>query len=247
MIDTQAALAARNNASWCNAVCAAHGGAGQSLAMLWWNQRPSPPYYPNLITLDPCAKQADIEPMLAALQRMPGAAEFGVKDSFARLDLSGLGFERPFEAQWIFRPVDAGPLPRGELHWARIDEPEGLAEWEAGWWRGAGAKPTLRLFPPALLALPDVAFIGGYRAGLLRAGCALTMTEGVVGLACQFNHESDPASGDLLRAQRELIAAVQALQPGRPLVGYESGDALQAALRADFRSTGPLRVWLRRP
>jgi hypothetical protein len=42
----------------------------------------------------------------------------------------------------------------------------------------------------------------------------------------------------------ELAAVVAQLFPGRPLVGYEGGDDLAAALDGGFQVTGELRVWV---
>jgi hypothetical protein len=40
------------------------------------------------------------------------------------------------------------------------------------------------------------------------------------------------------------LAAAAARFPGLPVVGYESGDALEVASRHGFQPIGPLRVWL---
>jgi hypothetical protein len=43
----------------------------------------------------------------------------------------------------------------------------------------------------------------------------------------------------------ELSEVIAAAFPGRPLVGYERGDALTAALDGGFVPIGELGVWLR--
>ena len=43
-----------------------------------------------------------------------------------------------------------------------------------------------------------------------------------------------------------LLAAVGRHRPDRPVVGYEDGEALDAASAAGFEPLGPLRVWLQR-
>jgi hypothetical protein len=43
----------------------------------------------------------------------------------------------------------------------------------------------------------------------------------------------------------ELAGVVGVTFPGRPLVGYERGDALSAALDGGFVPVGELRVWIR--
>jgi hypothetical protein len=41
-----------------------------------------------------------------------------------------------------------------------------------------------------------------------------------------------------------VVAAVAALHTGVPLVGYEGGPSLDAALAAGFATVGALRVWV---
>jgi len=43
----------------------------------------------------------------------------------------------------------------------------------------------------------------------------------------------------------ELAEVVDAVFPGRQLVGYERADALAAALEGGFVPVGELRVWVR--
>lgn len=237
----RARRAAHNNARWCDAVCRAHGGDTAFGAGAWFNRRSSPPYYPNLVTLDPHATGV---PALAAL---PPDGVVGVKDSFARLDLSGLGYKPLFDAQWIWRDHSslAGPAPT--LRWSTAQAEPELAQWEAAWWRGvqAGAAPPLRLFPATLLAEPGLRFLLGWqRDGTLVAGSAMLQGDGVAGLACTFHTRG----ADRAAAHAGLVAAAQALCPGDALVGYESGDDLQLAQAAGgFTPVGPLRVWLRQP
>lgn len=240
METNRAQRAAHNNARWCDAVCRAHGGDTAFGAGAWFNRRASPPYYPNLVTLDPHAGGV---PALAAI---PGDGELGVKDSFARLDLSSEGFSPLFDAQWIWRapspPADAARA----LRWSVALDAPALDTWEAAWWRGVQSGPApLRLFPPTLLAEPGLRFLMGREPdGRLSAGCALLQGDGVAGLACVFRH----GPGDPSAAHAELVDAAQALCPGHALVGYESGDDLRLAEEAGgFTPVGPLQVWLRRP
>jgi hypothetical protein len=60
--------------------------------------------------------------------------------------------------------------------------------------------------------------------------------DGVVGLS----NFSGPAA-----AWAGAVAAVAAVFPGLPVVGYEHGDALRIALDHGASALGPLRVWVR--
>lgn len=105
-----------------------------------------------------------------------------------------------------------------------------------GRWGGAG------LFPPALLTDTSVTFLGGWRDDRLVAGCVANATAAVMGVSSLFILD-----GDLDAGWRGVLSAMAARFPARPVVGYESGDALATAVRQGFTAIGPLRVWLREP
>jgi hypothetical protein len=234
----RARRAAHNNARWCNAVCRAHGGDTAFGASAWFNRLPSPPYYPNLVTLDPHAFGV---PELAAI---PPEGEVAVKDSFARLDLSNLGFAPLFDAQWIWREPVFVARSTSALNWSVAADDEALAAWEDAWWRGVQeGPPALRLFPPVLLKKAGLSFLLGRRPeGTLAAGAALLPGDGVAGLACVFLPQGEQRSA----VYAELLHAAQDACPEDALVGYESGEDLRLAEEAGFTPAGPLRVWLRR-
>ena len=93
--------AARNNAAWCDAVCSTHGGPGEFFDSLWLTRAPPPPYYPNLVTLDPA-----LAPAMAAVRELARARTSGslaIKDSFGVLPLEQAGFRLLFVAEWMLR------------------------------------------------------------------------------------------------------------------------------------------------
>jgi hypothetical protein len=244
MDGTHARIAALNNAVWCNAVCAAHGPAGRFAPGWWSRDQPSPPFYPNLITLDP-----DVAPTaaIAEVQRLgdlPSLGRFAVKDSFGRLDLSARAFTPLFDAHWLWLADALPATDTGPLRWAVVRDAPALAAWEAAWRQqqepieGLGGSP--RIFAEGLLREPAVSFLAGYADGTLTAGTAITRSHSVAGLACSFGAGLEP-----VELQRTLARRAQALFPGTPLVGYESGQALRDARAAGYRQGAALRVWLR--
>ncbi|WP_431975365.1 hypothetical protein [Micromonospora haikouensis] len=225
------AVAARDNADWCDLVGRAHGLVGARDADAWTVPRRSPPWYPDAVTLRP---GVDAARLLARIEAGPGAS---VKDSFADLDLAPHGFRMLFEAEWIHRPPAGPPATplvappgAGPTALAPVTSARGLAAWAAA----AGSEALRR---PALLADPRVTILarrGG--DGAVTAGAVLTDSGPAVGVSNVF-----AADGDLARVWRGVVAAC----PDRPLVGYESGGGLPPAEEAGFRRVGPLRVWLR--
>lgn len=224
---SKVALAARNNAGWCDTVCRAHGQATEFTSGLWRCLGTPPRFYPGAVSLATGA---------APLVRDHRPVAF--KDSFHDVDLSGHGYAVAFEATWIWR--EASGAPSSFLRWDTITSDDRLREWEQVWNQpGDTAVCAPRQFPAALLEDPDVVFLAGYEGRRLVAGGVLNLTPPVVGLSNVFC--LDGASPPLFAA---LVAASGERFPGCPVVGYESEDVLQQALAAGFEPVGPLRVWV---
>jgi hypothetical protein len=261
----RAIYCARNNALWCDAVCRANGAPGEFHDAIWLNRHAVPPFYSNAVTLTPggAAGQLALIEELAAARRA-----FSVKDSFAALDLRPWGFEALFEATWLWRAADGqqmtddrprttdshdhapgrGPWsvvsgqPSG-LMWSAVTDETGLARWEAAWaglHAGQLVPDSERIFRPALLAEPGVAFLAGSRRSEIVAVAAANLTGDVVGLSNVFAPDEDAAA-----CWAGAVALATALFPDRPLVGYERGDDLALARSLGFQPLGDLRVWVR--
>ena len=92
------------------------------------------------------------------------------------------------------------------------------------------------MFKPLLLVDPDVIFVSIQGDDGTAGGGILNRGAEVVGLSNLFGHTID-------MVYRRLAAIAGELFPGLALVGYECGHGLDAALRAGFKSVGPLRIW----
>ncbi|MFI6264917.1 hypothetical protein [Micromonospora sp. NPDC051006] len=216
-----ARMGARNNAEWCDIVCASHGLTGRVDPDAWSVPRRSPPWYPDAVTLRP-GVAADT--LLDRIDAGPGAS---VKDSFADLDLGPYGFRVLFAAEWIHRPPSAAPAA---APLTPVTSAQELTTWAAA--HGGG-----ELFRPPLLADPRVTVLARHAAdGSVAGGAVLNRSGTETGVSNVFATGVDLA---------EIWAGVCAARPGVPLVGYESGPDLDPALRVGFTRTGPLRIWLR--
>ncbi|MFI6635759.1 hypothetical protein ACIBI7_43305 [Nonomuraea fuscirosea] len=209
------AVAARDNASWCDLMCRAHGRPGTFTERAWTNPARTPPFYPDAVTLSPAATAADV---LGRIDAGPGAS---VKDSFATLALPG--FEVLFEARWIHRDAPG----RTPTAWTVVEDADTLRDWER-----AFGEPGL--FPPALLE--EATIVSGRTNGEITAGAILTTGGPAVGVSNVFGPDEDAAWEGTLAMAADLF-------PGRPLVGYEVDPA--TALRHGFTTTGALRVWIK--
>ncbi|WP_407836458.1 hypothetical protein ACE1OC_08305 [Streptomyces sp. DSM 116496] len=235
--------AAYNNAAWCAAVCRDGGFTAQA----WSSPRPTPLYYPDAVTL---TRDTDTAALLGGIDT--GAPHASVKDSFAVLDLAPDGFEVLFGAEWIHRPASApAAAPAPALTWSRISGPAELEAWETAW----DGEESTGLFHPGLLTgdardargagatekTEEIAFLAGRDAeGRILAGAAANRTGEVVGISNVFTAEGTPDD----EAWAGALTLTASLWPGLALVGYESGDDLDTALRHGFTAIGPLRVWV---
>ena len=235
----KARICAANNADLYEAVFRAHGLEQHRNPFLWWSESPAPPYYSNMTTLDPDA----VEFQHQAVKQLSSALDgpFAVKDGFCRLDLASLGFKLLFSASWTW--ADSGrAIGATRSHmastWQRVRDTDALLAWEEAW--AADNLSDRRVFPTAILDNPDIAFFGRASAGGFDAGCIVNRSPEAVGLSNFFANGVAAATAYQDAAN---VAAVYA--DDLPLVGYEHGDALHAAVLAGFGPVGGLCVWLR--
>ncbi|BCJ37992.1 hypothetical protein Athai_54950 [Actinocatenispora thailandica] len=258
---TRTLLAARNNADWCRAMCRAHGLHSRTTGAVWSCPERTPPYYPDAVTLRP---DVTADEVLAGVDAGPGCS---VKDSFGTLDLSPAGFVPIIEATWLYRQVgttgpgaaqtgaaragaaqagtaqagtaQAGTAAAGggaaarRAEWRRVDDADALDAWIAGWDGGAG------IFRPELLADPDVAVLARYDGEAVTGGAVVNRSPGCLGVSNLYASTGDPAD-----AWRGAVATAYAVFEPRPVVGYEHGDDLAAAVRAGCTPLTTLRIWL---
>ncbi|MFJ4523544.1 hypothetical protein ACIP4Y_21735 [Streptomyces sp. NPDC088810] len=223
--------AARNNAEWCAAMSRAHGLVSEFGPEAWAAPARTPRYYPDAVTLAPGAGPAVLAARIDTTA--PGAS---VKDSFADLDLTAAGFQVLFEAQWIHRAASA-PAAASDLAWGVADAPDTLRAWALAWDDGDG---DADLFRPELLDDPATSVLCGRDAGgRVVAGAVASRSDQVVGISNVFASDGGPHA-----AWPGVLEAVHRLFPGLPVVGYEHGAGLEAAVRHGFEPVGPLRIWL---
>nr|WP_202122667.1 hypothetical protein [Streptomyces sp. BA2] len=201
--------------------------AGEFGAGAWSSARRTPPLYPDAVSLTPEVSAADLVARIDTAS--PGCS---VKDSFARLDLEPLGFEVLFEAQWIHR--EAGTPAPAHLGWEPLRSAESLPAWETAWNDG---EESTGLFRPGLLS-DDTRFLAAYAEGRIVAGAVASRGASVVGVSNLFT------SADEESAWAGCLTEIARLWPGLPVIGYESGESLDAAVSQGFKPIGPLRVWL---
>jgi hypothetical protein len=205
---------------WYEDILALHGIGSRLEDGLWSSAGPPPPLHSDAITAEPSVSAEQVVARLAGRQR------WGVKDSFAEIDLSGAGLDVLFSATWIHRE----PPALASTAWERVTDEGRLAAWNAGW-------DTTDVLVPAILQRGHIAVLARSGDGGIEAGAVARLASGVVELSNVHGVDGHEVDWD------ELVAAIGTRFPGRPLVGYERGDDLGAALGAGFEAVGELRVW----
>jgi len=223
-----------DNLQWCALVCRAHGIPTQQSGGIWFSTRSAPDRFPDVMTTRPGVAIADVVAACEHPGRSAGAEMCSVKDSFADVELAGEGFSELFAAQWIRRgPGEDRHAGYAELRWQVVDS---VGQFDA-WTRATDTAATLTR---AVWADPSVHLLAAYHRGAL-AGCAVAST----GTAAVGLSNVVVVGADVGHVWQSLAHAVPAMFGARPIVGYEHGDDLAAAVDAGFRLAGPLRVWLR--
>ena len=222
VLDPRLRTAVDASIGWYEDLCALHG-VGSTLADgLWSSLTPPPPLHSDAVTVEPAVTAEQVA------GRLEGRGHAGVKDSFSTLDLRGAGMRVLFSATWVHRAPAAGaPGP-----WVAVRAPEDLAEWTA-------RHDTAEVLLPGLLRRGRFTVLARYEDRCPVAGAVARLGSGAVDVSNVWaapGHEVGWAG---------LAAAVGALLPGRPLVGYEQGEELEAALAGGFEPVGELRVWVR--
>ena len=225
-MDDRVLAAADNNARWCDLICRLHGIPTATEPGYWVARRRSPDLYPDAVTLLPHAAAEDV---LRLADDGPGCS---VKDGFGKLDLAGWGFDELFQAQWILREplTSSAKFPST---WSVVETEEDLAAW-------AAAHGTRDTFRRELVRDPSVRVLAAHGPDGLSAGAIAHRTSSCLGVTNVFT-----TSMAVDEAWSGIADILGNCFPSLPLVGYEHGEDLEAALASGFAEIGSLRIWLR--
>ncbi|WP_336785177.1 hypothetical protein [Paenibacillus sp. MMO-177] len=213
-----------NNIVWCGIVCETHGIAATSRKHIWKTTSKSPPYYPDVIT---SSRHVTVDEVIDIIANKETT---GIKDSFANLDLSPFDFEVLFTADWIYHAPVAS-LESIQPGWCHVTTEHELADWTS-------AHGLENVIKPELLERRDVKIYLKKNKDEV-SGFIANLGANAIGISNVFS------SANIENTWSDIHNIVSLDFPGLPMVGYESGTDLTAALKSGWTTVGPLRVWVR--
>jgi len=238
MTDQRATLAAHSNADWYAMMFDIHqiGYVRSDIAFL---ATASPPRYHSwMTTLDPQA-QENLHQLVEQNVQQTG---FGIKDAFNSLQLEALGLVELFSASWLFAD---DIQPASTNNWVQITTASDLLLWEAAW-NANGSPSSQRQFPDEILSRKDVVIWGRKVSTGFDAGVIANVSAECVGLSNCFGKDAYPAAATLCAQLADAQENPSAPSKRVPVVGYERGNDLDAAVALGFEATGPLSVWVKK-
>ena len=211
---------------WYEDMCRLHGVGSMLVDGLWSSLDPPPPLHSDAVVVEPEVSADQV------LDRLDGRAHCAVKDSFSTIDPSREGMRLLFSATWIHREPAAGQ-PSGNAHgWSVVTSADALADW-------TGRHDTAEVLLPGVLRCAHVKVLAKHADHGIIAGAVVRLGSGVVDVSNVY-----AVPGQLVD-WTELAEAVRGQFPGRPMVGFERGQELSAALAGGFVPVGDQRVWVR--
>ena len=224
-MDPRLRTAVDASVGWYEDLFALHGVASTLRDGLWSALGPPPPLHSDALVVEPRVNASEV------VARLEGHEHAGFKDSFATIDAAPHGFDLLFEATWIHRTAPdavSGSAPS----WSTVTTIEELAEW-------TGHHDTTAVLLPGILERAHFRILAKRVDGEIVAGAVARLASGAVDVSNVY-----AVPGHAVH-WAELSTVVATHFPGRPLVGYERGDDLAAALDGGFRAVGDQRVWVR--
>ena len=210
--------AIQNNIDWYQAQCTAHEIANVRTESTWYSTQNMPPLYSNLILTH--EQDAELIPKIDKNL----ATGWSIKDATGNLDLTAYGFDVLFEAHWFVREPSDCEAPNDV---SRIASDAAFSKWVMAW------NEAPEVFRAHFWRYPDVSF---YHDLDWQGGIAANVSQDAVGIINPWGNEA---------SINKCIQAIAHQHPTLPIVGYDHMPEISAMSQLGFRSTAPLKVWLK--
>jgi hypothetical protein len=224
-LDSLLQSAIRNNVIWCKKVSELHGGSHLTKSNVWGLTTKAPKFYPDVMTTNKAVTTQEVVEFIGNREIL------SVKDSFSNIDLSFWGFRILFEGEWIYHEAVSVPFSHSN-DWKIIQTEEEVVNWTTA----CGLEGIITV---DLLGDPEVVTFG---KGEFNAEKGFIVNQGgkAIGVSNVFSQNPNRHEH-----WTEIPQIVSTIFPRLPLVGYEHGEELKAALQMGWKSVGPLRVWIK--
>ena len=239
MVTEKRSKAIQNNLDLYKIILGSHQVESFETDDLWYCLEQTPPLYSNLITKKETWTPDSIFEAIDQIYLTKRWAEWAVKDSFGTLNLTGYGFLKLFDAQWIYLPFKNFKTrndPRIQFKIANNED--GLLKWIIAWESGEAESIGNKIFKSTMLSNPNVYFLTAYQGTQIVGGCLVNRTGNVLGISNSFGPESD------IRYWSGLISFVLENIAPLDIVGYFGNDLLHLLMSLSFEAVGNLSVWL---
>ncbi|MEH6629731.1 MAG: hypothetical protein V7776_02835 [Halopseudomonas aestusnigri] len=224
-------LAIENNVSWCDLVFRTNDQETDFYPQYWINRGAPLPYYPDLITRAPSLSFQTYD----AIKKLPVGSY--IKDSFATLDLTTLGYDKLFKNTWLTwcpksnEQIGSDHSPDNSIE--VIKSPKHLTKWMTAW--EPEGKTASQIFHPKLLLNSDIKFVAVTVEDKIIAGAVFNMGPvGVLGISNVFGNKNN---------QLKIISFTIRSYTEHTIVTYENDNEIATYQELGFVTTGALAVW----
>jgi hypothetical protein len=241
MVTEKRGKAIQNNLDLYKIILGSHQVESFETDDLWYCLERTPPLYSNLITKEKTWAPDSIFEAINRIYETKQWAEWSVKDSFGTLNLTGYGFLKLFDAQWIYLSCKNFSIRNDHRIQFKIVKDEGdLLKWIKAWEAGEAESAGNKIFKSTLLANGDVYFVTAYQGTQIIGGCLINTTDKVLGISNSFGPERD------IHYWSSLISFVLENIAPLDIVGYIGNELLRLLMSLSFAPVGGLSVWLKK-
>ena len=206
---------------------------------IWYSLEDGPPLYSNIITKTREWRPDETFESINHRFESERWKSWSIKDSFSVLDLVPFGFEKLFEAKWIYLEKDllrAREEQSGLVYQIAKSESD-LTDWRIGWEKGETVTSN-SIFGNGLLQNPDLFFIAGIIDVEIVCGCLVNRSDHVLGISNFFSE------GTCLEYWNGITKFVFKEIGKQDIVGYESDSGVLTDISTlGFQSIGNLSIW----
>lgn len=209
-----------NHVAWCAAIAHQLGVPTDRTPYAWVALATMPPFYPNLITLEPnAAIDAEVTELEARLD-----TGRGIEDSFVNPSLDESGFGIGLRGEWC--ALQSSPVMASEFLRLKVSIVQIRGELEQ--WTTVWGAPGSSIFLPRILNLSDAWLLCAWQGDELASGWAASSGGGALGISNAFGNP-----GGILDCIR--YAATQ--KAGAGLVGYGGVPEVRSLAQPGIRDS----------